>query len=165
MEKAFWDVVADSMRGDMPDYGYLVSLVKEIREALEELAPTAWKEEISDNINLEILTQVRIFQLLLRIMVNRDTYLRQIYIVFGGKLLESGSQDRQYLGHILQYSLDKLRKLSSPAKEHEMKKSHDKLLGELIEDSESNYTDPNSFVLSVIKGLRFTMEELEVLFI
>jgi hypothetical protein len=63
MEKAFWDVVADSMRGDMPDYGYLVSLVKEIREALEELAPPGWKVEISDNINLEILTQVRIFQL------------------------------------------------------------------------------------------------------
>ncbi|XP_066321827.1 uncharacterized protein [Miscanthus floridulus] len=135
MEKAFWDMVADSMRGDMPDYGYLVSLVKEIREALEELAPAAWKEEISDNINLEILTQ----------------------------LLESGSQDRQYLGQILQYSLDKLQKLSSPAKELEMKKSHDKLLGELIEGSESNYRDSNSFVLCVIKCLRFTMEELEAL--
>ncbi|AQK53020.1 T-complex protein 11 [Zea mays] len=135
MEKAFWDVVADSMRGDMPDYCYLVSLVKEIREALEELSPTGWKEEISDNINLEILTQ----------------------------LLESGSQDRQYLGQILQYSLDKLRKLSSPVKEHEMKKSHDTLLGELVEDSKSNYKDPNSFVLCVIKGLRFTMEELQAL--
>jgi len=81
---------------------------------------------------------------------------------FVGKLLESGSQDRQYLGQILQYSLDKLRKLSSPAKELEMK-SHDKLLGELIEGSESNYRDSNSFVFCVIKGLRFTMEELEVL--
>ena len=73
--------VTESMRGDIPNYGYLVSLVKEIREALEELAPAAWKEEISDNINLEILTQVRIFQLVLWIMVNRNTYLRQIYIV------------------------------------------------------------------------------------
>jgi len=44
------------------------------------------------------------------------------------------NQDKQYLGQILQYSLDKLQKLYSPAKEHEMKKSHDKLLGELIED-------------------------------
>ena len=87
MEEAFWDAVADSMRGDMPDYGYLVSLVKEIREALEELAPAAWKEEISDNINLEILTQVRIFQLVLWIMVNRDTYLRQIYIVLAESYL------------------------------------------------------------------------------
>jgi len=37
-------------------------------------------------------------------------------------------------GQILQKSLDKLQKLYSPAKEHEIKKSHDKLLGELIED-------------------------------
>jgi hypothetical protein len=65
MEKAFWDVVADSMRGDMPDYSYLVSLVKEVREALQELAPTGWKEEISDNINLEILTQVSRVRLVL----------------------------------------------------------------------------------------------------
>lgn len=63
MEKAFWDVVEDSMRGDMPDYSYLVSLVKEVKEALQELAPTGWKEEISENINLEILTQVTRVQL------------------------------------------------------------------------------------------------------
>nr|CAB3450048.1 unnamed protein product [Digitaria exilis] len=134
MEKAFWDVVADSMRGDTPDYSYLINLVKEVREALQELAPKGWEQEINDTINLEILTQ----------------------------LLESGSQDRQYLGQILQYSLDKLQKLCSPAKEEEMKKSHDKLLGELIENPVSDYGDPNSFVVSVIKGLRFTMEELKV---
>ncbi|KAJ1279518.1 hypothetical protein BS78_04G162300 [Paspalum vaginatum] len=135
MEKAFWDVVADSMKGDMPDYSYLVSLVKEVREALKELAPTEWKEEINENINLEILA----------------------------RLLESGSQDSKYLGQILQYCLDKLRKLSSPAKEDEMKKSHDKLLGALIKDPESNYRGPNPFVVSVIKGLRFIMEELKAL--
>ncbi|KAL6899226.1 hypothetical protein ACP4OV_005884 [Aristida adscensionis] len=135
MEKAFWDVIADSMKGDMPDYSHLVNLVKEVRETLHKLAPTGWKEEISDNLNLEILSQ----------------------------LLESGVQDRQYLGQILQYSLRMLRKLSSPAKEDEMKKSHDKLLGELIENHESNCNDPNSFVISVIKGLRFTMGELKAL--
>ncbi|WVZ75033.1 hypothetical protein U9M48_023129 [Paspalum notatum var. saurae] len=135
MEKAFWDVVVDSMKGDMPDYSYLVSLVKEVREALKELAPTGWKEEINENINLEVLTQ----------------------------LLESGSQDSKYLGQILQYCLDKLRKLSSPAKEDEMKRSHDKLLGALIEDPESNYRGPNPFVVYVIKGLRFIMEELKAL--
>lgn len=135
MERAFWDVVADSMRGDMPDYHYLVSLVKEVREALKELAPTGWKEEISENINLEILAQ----------------------------LLESGSQDRQYLGQILHYSLDKLRRLSSPANEDEMKKSHKKLLAELIDDPEPNDRGPNAFVVSIIKGLRFIMEELKAL--
>jgi hypothetical protein len=55
-----------------------------------------------------------------------------------------------------------LRKLSSPSKEDEMKKSHDKLLRELIADPESEYRDSNSFVISVINGLHFTMEELKV---
>ncbi|TVU29706.1 hypothetical protein EJB05_21285 [Eragrostis curvula] len=134
MEKAYWDVVADSLKGDVPDYSHLINLIKEVRETLHELAP-AWKDEISNNMNLEILSQI----------------------------LESGSQDRQCLGQILQYSLGMLRKLSSPAKEVEMKKNHDKLLRELIEDPESNYRDPKSFVISVIKGLRFTMGELKVL--
>uniref|UniRef100_A0A0D9VH30 T-complex protein 11 n=1 Tax=Leersia perrieri TaxID=77586 RepID=A0A0D9VH30_9ORYZ len=133
MEKAFWDVVVDSLRGDMPDYSYLVQLVKEVRDTLHEMAPKGWKEEIINNIDLEILSQV----------------------------LESGSKDIQYLGQILQYSLGVLRKLSSPAKEEEMKRTHDKLLGELIEHSECNNKGPNSFVIAVIKGLRFTMEELK----
>lgn len=68
----------------------------------------------------------------------------------------------QYLGQILQYSLGMLRKLSSPAKEDEMKRSHDKLLGELTEHSECNNSGSNSFVIAVIKGLCFTMEELKV---
>ncbi|GJM85258.1 hypothetical protein PR202_ga01693 [Eleusine coracana subsp. coracana] len=135
VEKAYWDVVADSLRGDMPDYCHLVNLVKEVKGTLQELAPTGWKDEINNNINLEILSQV----------------------------LESGPQDRQYLGQILQYCLGMLRKLSSHAKEDEMKKNHDKLLKELIKDPESNYRDPDSFIISVIKGLRFTMEELKAL--
>ncbi|KAM3240934.1 hypothetical protein ACQJBY_054148 [Aegilops geniculata] len=56
-----------------------------------------------------------------------------------------------------------LRKLSSPAKEDEMKISHDKLLNELIGHSDSHDRDPNTFVIAVIKGLRFTMEELKAL--
>ncbi|EEC73401.1 hypothetical protein OsI_07654 [Oryza sativa Indica Group] len=135
MEKAFWDVVVDSLRGDMPDYSYLVQLVKEVRDTLYEMVPKGWKEEIINNIDLEILLQV----------------------------LESGTQDMQYLGQILQYSLGMLRKLSSLAKEDEMKRSHDKLLGELTEHSECNNSGSNSFVIAVIKGLRFTMEELKAL--
>lgn len=84
-------------------------------------------------------------------------------ICFDGKVLESGPQIRQYLGQILQYCLGMLRKLSSPAKEDEMKKNHDKLLRELIEDPESNYRDVDSFIISVIKGLQFTMGELKVI--
>ncbi|XBH77759.1 hypothetical protein VPH35_104171 [Triticum aestivum] len=135
MEKAFWDVVVDSMKGDTPDYSYLVNLVNEVRDALHQMASKGWKEEITNNINLEILSQV----------------------------LESSTQGTQYLGQILQYSLGMLRKLSSPAKEEEMKISHDKLLNELIGHSDSHDRDPNAFVIAVIKGLRFTMEELKAL--
>ncbi|VAH32590.1 unnamed protein product [Triticum turgidum subsp. durum] len=105
MEKAFWDVVTDSMRGDKPDYSQLINLVKEVRDSLHDLAPKEWKEEICENIDLEILSQV----------------------------LKSGSQDTQYLGQILQYSLDMVRKLSAAAKDDEM------------------------------KGLRFTLEEIKQL--
>ena len=59
MEKAFWDVVTDSMRGDKPDYSQLINLVKEVRDSLHDLAPKGWKEEIYENIDLEILSQLR----------------------------------------------------------------------------------------------------------
>jgi hypothetical protein len=59
--------------------------------------------------------------------------------------------------------LDKLQKLTFPVKEDEVKKSHGKMFEGLIEDPESNFGDPNSFVISVIKGLCFIMEELKVL--
>jgi hypothetical protein len=134
MEKAFWDMVTDSIRGDKPDYSRLINLVKEVRDSLHELAPKEWKEEILENIDLEILSQV----------------------------LGSGSQDAQYLGKILQYSLDMVRKLSAAAKEDEMKKTHDKLLSELAASSEVNDSGINSFVVAVIKGLRFILEEIQV---
>jgi hypothetical protein len=60
MEKAFWDVVTDSMKGDKPDYSQLINLVKEVRDSLHDLAPKGWKEEILGNIDVEILTQVNI---------------------------------------------------------------------------------------------------------
>ncbi|CAN6270120.1 unnamed protein product [Urochloa humidicola] len=135
MERAFWDLVTDSIRGDKPDYSRLINLVKEVRDSLHELAPEHWKDEILENIDLEILSQV----------------------------LGSGSQDAQYLGKILQYSLDMVRKLSSAAKEDEMKKSHDKLLSELSASSEVNDNGINSFVIAVIKGLRFILEEIKEL--
>jgi hypothetical protein len=134
MNKAFWDSVTDSIRGDMPDYSRLINLVKEVRDSLHELAPKDWKDEVLENIDLEILSQV----------------------------LGSGSQDAQYLGQILQYSLDMVRKLSAAAKEDEMKESHDKLLRELAASSEVNDNGINSFVIAVIKGLRFILEEIKV---
>lgn len=135
MEKAFWDMVTNSMRGERPDYSQLINLVKEVRDSLHDLAPKEWKEKILENIDLEILSQV----------------------------LGSGSQDAQYLGQILEYSLDMVRKLSAAAKEDEMKKNHDKLLSELSKNSEVNGDGINSFVIAVIKGLRFILEEIKEL--
>jgi hypothetical protein len=136
MEKAFWDLVADSMRGDKPDYSQLVSLVKEVRDSLHELSPKAWKEEILEKIDVEILSQV----------------------------LGSGSQDTQYLGQILQYSLGVVRRLSAAAKEDQMKKSHDKLLAELAASSEADDGNgTSSFVVGAVKGLRFALEEIKEL--
>jgi hypothetical protein len=74
----------------------------------------------------------------------------------------SGSQDARYLGQILQYSLDMVRKLSAPAKEGEMKKNHDKLLSELAASSVVDGNGISSFVIVVIKGLRFILEEIKV---
>ncbi|KAG8044071.1 hypothetical protein GUJ93_ZPchr0451g33621 [Zizania palustris] len=135
MEKAFWDVVTDSMEGDRPDFSQLINLVREVRDSLHQLASKGLKEEILENIDLEILSQV----------------------------LESGSQDTQYLGQILQYSLDVVRKLSAPAKEDVMKKSHAKLLNELAASSGVNDNDIRSSVIAVIRGLRFTLEEIKQL--
>ncbi|CAD6244136.1 unnamed protein product [Miscanthus lutarioriparius] len=39
MEKAFWDAVADSMRGDMPDYGYLALKAEVSRARIQLLEP------------------------------------------------------------------------------------------------------------------------------
>ncbi|KAL5213645.1 hypothetical protein ABZP36_002797 [Zizania latifolia] len=135
MEKAFWDVVTDSMEGDKPDFSQLINLVREVRDSLHELASKGLKEEILENIDLEILSQV----------------------------LGSGSQDTQYLGQILRYSLDVVRKLSAPAKEDLMKKSHVKLLNELAASSDVNGNDMRSSVIAVIRGLRFTLEEIKQL--
>jgi hypothetical protein len=74
MERAFWDVVIDSMKGDKPDYSQLIDLVKEVRDSLQELAPKVWKEEIIENIDLEILSQVRV--------VLRDYFLSQKLLSF-----------------------------------------------------------------------------------
>jgi hypothetical protein len=87
----------------------------------------------------------------------------EIFLFFSiEKVLESGPQDAQYLGQILQYSLGMVRKLSATAKEDEMKKSHDKLLSELAASSEVDGNGISSFVIVVIKGLRFILEEIKV---
>ncbi|CAL5027397.1 unnamed protein product [Urochloa decumbens] len=142
MVNAFWDIVTESITGDNPDYSLLVRLVGEVRDFLQELSPKQLKlkEEIADKIDIEILSQV----------------------------LGSGSQEQnaQYLGQILQYSLDTVRKLSAAAKEDEMKRSHEKLLTELADassDVASGGSGVRSFAIAVSKGLRFVVEEIREL--
>ncbi|CAL5067874.1 unnamed protein product [Urochloa decumbens] len=138
MVNAFWDLVAESVTGDKPDYSQLISLVTEARDYLHELAPKQLKEEIAEKIDIQILSQV----------------------------LGSGSQDQgaHYLGQILKYSLDTVRMLSAAAKEDEMKRSHDKLLSELAASSEIvSGNGVSSFAIAVSKGLRFVLEEIREL--
>lgn len=134
MEKAFWDGIMHAMKEDEPDYSRIVGLVKEVRDELCELAPS-WKQEILDSIDLEILSQV----------------------------LESDTLDTDYLGRILEYALVMLQKLSAPANEDEMRKTHKKLLSELADIAQSSDKQNGSFVIATIKGLRFVLEQIQTL--
>ncbi|XP_020107600.1 uncharacterized protein LOC109723579 isoform X2 [Ananas comosus] len=136
MEKAFWDGVIDSMKGDEPDYSRILGLVKEVRDELCDLAPQRWRQEILDSIDPDILSQV----------------------------LESGYQDLEYLGKILEYSLSILRRLAAPASEDDMRKAHEKLLSEL--SGISQYQDDkrsSAFIIAIVKGLQFVLEEIQKL--
>ncbi|XP_042483038.1 uncharacterized protein LOC122063393 [Macadamia integrifolia] len=135
MENAFWDGVAESMKQDEPNYGWVVELMKEVRDELCKMAPQSWKQEIHEAIDVDILSEV----------------------------LMSGSHDMVYLGKILEYALITLQKLSAPAAEEEMKKTHKKLLNELGEIAQAADKSNVSFVLATIKGLRFVLEQIQEL--
>ncbi|KAJ0972842.1 hypothetical protein J5N97_020801 [Dioscorea zingiberensis] len=135
MEKAFWDGVMEALNKEEPEYVRIVSLVKEVRDELCEMSPQSWRQEILESIDLEILSQV----------------------------LESGVQDIDYLGRILEYSLRMLQKLSAPATEDEMKKTHQDLLSELAVIPHSGGKSNSSFIIATVKGLRFVLDEIQVL--
>ncbi|OVA10934.1 T-complex 11 [Macleaya cordata] len=135
MEKAFWDAITESMRHDDPNYGRIVELMKEVRDELCEIAPQKWRQEILDAIDLEILSEV----------------------------LKSETYDMVYLGKILEFALVTLQKLSAPANEDEMMKTHKKLMNELGEISLGGDNSNASFVIATIKGLRFVLEQIQEL--
>lgn len=58
MEKAFWDSVMSSVKGDKPNYNRVLDLVKEVRDELCGLAPQKLRQEILDSVDLDILSQV-----------------------------------------------------------------------------------------------------------
>ncbi|CAA7396475.1 unnamed protein product [Spirodela intermedia] len=136
MEKAFWDIVMESLTRETPDHSYVIELVKEIRDELCGMVPKSWKEKILDNLDLDILSQV----------------------------LKTGTDDVSHLGRILEYALGILLKLSAPANEVEIKRTHERLLAELAEIvAQKNDKTNSSFVTAVVKGLRFVLEQIEVL--
>jgi hypothetical protein len=57
-----------------------------------------------------------------------------------------------------------LRQLGSCANEDTTKEAHQKLLSELAEISQSTNQTKSSFVFVIVKGLRFTLEEIQVHF-
>lgn len=58
MEKAFWDSVVESMKMEEPDYSCISNLMREVRDELCQMVPDSWKVEITETIDLELLSQV-----------------------------------------------------------------------------------------------------------
>ncbi|KAJ0078070.1 hypothetical protein Patl1_36836 [Pistacia atlantica] len=135
MEKAFWDGIMESLKQDVPKYDRVIQLLREVRDEICEMAPKSWKEEITEAIDLEFLAQV----------------------------LNSGYLDINYLGRILEFALSTLQKLSSPAKDDEMKTNNQNLLKELTEICQARDGSNYSPVIAMIKGFRFVLEQIQAL--
>ncbi|KAF5936796.1 hypothetical protein HYC85_024302 [Camellia sinensis] len=135
MEKAFWDGITDTMKQDEPRYDQVVELMREVRDEICDMAPQSWKGEIFEAIDLDVLSQV----------------------------LNSGKLDMDYLGNILEFALNTLQKLSASANEGELKVVHQKLLKELVEICQAGDGSNHSYVIALIKGLRFVLEQTQAL--
>ncbi|KAK9134670.1 hypothetical protein Syun_014000 [Stephania yunnanensis] len=133
MEKAFWDGIAETLKEDKPDYSHVIELMKEVKDELCEMAPQNWREDIVNAIDLEILSQI----------------------------LSSGNLDMECFGKILDFSLATLRKLSALDKENEMMNAHKQLMDELYEISRDKSKLNVSFIVAMIKGLRFVLEQIQ----
>ncbi|KAK6916898.1 T-complex 11 [Dillenia turbinata] len=135
MEKAFWDGIIESVEQDEPRYDRVIELMREVRDEICEFAPESWKQDIMEAIDLDILSQ----------------------------FLRSGNLDIDYLGKILQFALVMLQKLSAPASEDEMQKTGQELMKELAEICETSENSKKADAIAMIKGLRFLLEQIQVL--
>lgn len=133
MEKAFWDGVMDSMKDNDSDFSWILKLVREVRDELCDISPQTWKQEISESIDIDVLSQV----------------------------LRSGNLDMDYFGKILEFALVTLRKLSAPAHDDEMKATHHKFLKELGEILQAEDESKTSRALAITKGLRFVLQLIQ----
>ncbi|KAJ8759309.1 hypothetical protein K2173_006829 [Erythroxylum novogranatense] len=79
------------------------------------------------------------------------------------QMLKSGEVDMAYLRSILEFALITLRKLSAPANDEAMIELHNKILRELGEVPLPGDESKVSYVLSIIKGLHFTLQEIQIL--
>lgn len=57
-----------------------------------------------------------------------------------------------------------LQKLSAPAAEEEMKKTHEELLSELAAIPHSGGKSNSSSIIATVKGLHFVLDEIQVSF-
>lgn len=72
--------------------------------------------------------------------------------------------DVDYLVRILEFALGTLQKLSSPSNDYEMKTSHRQLIKELSQICEAKDISNHPHAIAMVKGLRFVLEQIEVLF-
>ncbi|CAG7868076.1 unnamed protein product, partial [Brassica rapa] len=63
MEKAFWDSVMESMKLEEPDYSCISNLMRDVRDELCQMVPDSWKVEITETIDLDLLSQMLEFAL------------------------------------------------------------------------------------------------------
>ncbi|KAG7598007.1 T-complex 11 [Arabidopsis suecica] len=135
MERAFWDSVMESMKLEKPDYNCISNLMKEVSDELCQMVPDSWKVEITETIDLDILSQ----------------------------LLNSGTLDIDYLGKMLEFALATLRKLSAPANDRENESTHQNLLKELHRLCEAKDESGNLHAVAIVKGIRFILEQIQEL--
>ncbi|KAM6556094.1 hypothetical protein CsatB_003113 [Cannabis sativa] len=135
IEKAFWDGVMESMKGNESDFSWILKLVTEVRDELCHMSPKSWKHEVNESIDVDILEQ----------------------------MLRSGDLDVDYFGKVLEFALGTLRKLSAPAKEDDMKTIHYQFLKELGDILQAEDKSKASCALAITKGLRFVMQQIQTL--
>ncbi|KAJ0257652.1 T-complex protein 11 [Hirschfeldia incana] len=135
MEKAFWDSVMESMKLEEPDYSCISNLMKEVRDELCQMVPDSWKVEITQTIDLDLLSQ----------------------------LLNSGTLDIDYLGKMLEFALSTLRKLSAPVNDRENESTHQSLLEELHRLCQAKDESGKLHAVAIVKGIRFILEQIQEL--
>ncbi|KAH0852632.1 hypothetical protein HID58_093797 [Brassica napus] len=103
-------------------------------DELCQMVPDSWKVEITETIDLDLLSQ----------------------------LLNSGTLDIDYLGKMLEFALATLRKLSAPANDRENESTHQSLLEELHRLCQAKDESGSLHAVAIVKGNRFILEQIHV---